>query len=79
MKLAYTYDEAAAQLGCQKDLVRDLVASGDLQAFTVSPKPDARSKRISHAELTRFIAAREDAERRKFAGLTLSSNARQSA
>lgn len=79
MKLAYSYEEAAEQLSVEKQTVRRLVAEGDLVAFTVSNKADARTKRISHAELTRFIAAREEQEQLKFAGLTLSSKSRQSA
>lgn len=79
MKLAYSYDEVAAQLGCDKKLVRQLVTDGDLTAFTVSSHPEARTLRISHSELTRFIAAREDAQRQKLAHLTLSPAARNSA
>lgn len=71
VRLAYTYDEAAEQLGVGKLLIRSLVDSGELIAICISSHEDARSKRISHHELTRFIAAREALQRHKFAGLTL--------
>lgn len=73
MKLAYNYDEVAEQLGCDKKLIRQLVADGELIAFTVSSHPEARTLRISHSELTRFIAAREDAQRQKLARITAMS------
>ncbi|MCP2015649.1 excisionase family DNA binding protein [Deinococcus sp. HSC-46F16] len=79
MTLAYTYEEAAQQLRCDKKLIRELVASGELVAFTVSSHRDARSVRISRAELERFIATREEAQRTRFGDLTLGNTARNSA
>ena len=79
MKLAYSYDEAAAQLGCDKKLIRQLVSDGELTAFTVSSHPEARTLRISHGELMRFISAREDAQRQKFAHLIPGNTARNTA
>jgi len=72
-KAAFTYDEVAQQLSCEKRLVRQLVADGELIAFTISSKADARSKRVSSRELERFIQGREEAELSKFGGLGLAT------
>ncbi|MFC6592377.1 excisionase family DNA-binding protein [Deinococcus lacus] len=75
MKKAYTYEEAAAQLGVEKSLIRQLVADGELVAFTVSADPNARSHRISDAELDRFIATREGRQAQRFADIALTAQA----
>lgn len=76
MKLAYTYTEAGELLGVHKDTIRALVDSGDLLPFEVT---NARTLRVSAAELDRFIAAREEAQRNKYQHLTLGNTARNSA
>ncbi|MFK7601856.1 excisionase family DNA-binding protein [Deinococcus sp. SM5_A1] len=76
---AYPYDEAAEQLGVSKDLIRQLVADGELLAFTVTSNPDARSKRISGNELDRFIAMREETQRQKCSSISLGDTAQNRA
>lgn len=57
-RLAYSLAEAARVLGYDTPKpVEVLVNARKLKAFRINPKADLR---VSHAELQRFIAAREE-------------------
>gem|GEM_PF-5768141 len=53
-KLAYTMKEAADQVGCCERLIWGFIKSGELKAARLG-----RSVRITHAELVRFLEARQ--------------------
>ncbi|GGK11287.1 hypothetical protein GCM10008955_00670 [Deinococcus malanensis] len=76
---AHTFDQAAEHLGVSRETIRQLVHAGELLCFTVTSHVDARSKRISDAELDRYIAKREDAERQKHGHLHPSTTAHNNA
>lgn len=53
-KLAYTMKQAAEQVGCCERLIWAFIKSGELKAARLG-----RSVRITHAELVRFLEARQ--------------------